>query len=583
MADQPPPDQDTAMSDADKVHQLPSCPSKRPADGDVAQIRAKRLAKLGGSTNSAGPSRPSSTGPEAPASGSSTPKPAEAQTSAPAPAPQPQNPLPQVETKPQEKPRTQINIKPKPVDPPSRSTTPQSAHKPQEVSLEVWEDRTIGGIFRITLDESRTQDLNGNKLYFASGARSDLEDEGKPIRFTTDMLDSVILESASSHAQGKALDYLLRCWKRVAKLFKTVPNKNDPKHNIVKEARRLCFSYCIFAATMPDMFGEDPPAENALADHLLLGPEDERGICFDFLHESCTRLEEDETVKEALVGAMEDLSRRLATVGMNGDYRPYMMTLRSFLRFQPLVAALSHSTIFLPTQVEAQNIERMTLLGPYFALSPLQNEVAMSYFASASTQDKGLIANAHRALRMTLSTHQDELLEIANHFIKNKESREAMLNWFALAVNKNHKRRALQVDYKTVSSDAFMVNITVTLDRLCEPFMDATFSKIDRIDIDYLRRSPRIDIKDETKINADQQTSDDFYNVTLGGTNNFISEVFFLAVAAHHYGTEAANAKLSSLQKDVKYLKKELDKMEAERPKYASVSRCFYCSIAVCC
>ncbi|KAF2127424.1 ubiquitin conjugation factor E4 [Dothidotthia symphoricarpi CBS 119687] len=548
MADQPPPEQDTAMSDADK-------------------IRAKRLAKLGGPTTPAGASQPSSTGPEAPTSGSSTPKPAEAQ----APAPQASNPFSQLGIQPQEKPKTRINIKSKPTESSGNSTPPPPpAPKAQEVSLEAWEDRTISGIFRITLDETRTQDSNGHRLYFASGARGDLEDEGRAIRFTTDLLDSVILEAASSHSQGKALDYLLCCWKRVSKLFKNMTNKNDPKHDIVKEARRLCFSYCIFAATMPDMFGEETPAENALADHLLLGPEDEHGVCFDFLHESCARLDEDESVKEALVGAMEDLSRRLATITMNGDYRPYMMTLRSFLRFQPLVAALSQSAMFLPTEVEAQNIERETLLGPYFGLSPLQNEVALNYFASASTQDNGLIANAQRALRMTLSTHQDELLEIANHFIRHKESREAMLNWFALAVNKNHKRRALQVDYKTVSSDAFMVNVTVALDRLCEPFMDATFSKIDRIDIDYLRRSPRIDIKDETKINVDQQASDEFYDVTLGGVNNFISEVFFLAVAAHHYGTEAANAKLSSLQKDVKYLKKELEKMEAERPKYSS-------------
>jgi ubiquitin conjugation factor E4 B len=121
-----------------------------------------------------------------------------------------------------------------------------------------------------------------------------------------------------------------------------------------------------------------------------------------------------------------------------------------------------------------------------------------------------------------------------------------------------------------VSTDAFMVNVTVILDRLCEPFMDASFSKIDRIEVDYLRRSPRVDIKDETKINADDQASEEFYSQTASGTNNFISEVFFLTVAAHHYGTEAANAKLSSLQKDVKWLQKELAKVEPERHKYAT-------------
>lgn len=54
-----------AMSDADKVSPPVSLPSKRHADEDISQIRAKRLAKLGGPATPNGPSRPPSTAPEA--------------------------------------------------------------------------------------------------------------------------------------------------------------------------------------------------------------------------------------------------------------------------------------------------------------------------------------------------------------------------------------------------------------------------------------------------------------------------------------------------------------------------------------
>lgn len=569
----PPPEQDGAMSmsDADKVSSTRS--PKRPADENLAQIRAKRLAKLGGPTPPSGASRPPSVPPEASTPSSSSPKPAEDQPRTPQPpaqATQSPNPFSQLGVNTDATPKTRINIKPAPDQPSSTSTPSRPAPKAQEVSLEAWEDRNISGIFRITLDQSRTHDTHGHKLYFAAGAKSDLEDEGRPLRLTTDMLDSVILESASSHVHGTALEYLLSCWKRVSKLSKSIANKTDPKFEIAKEARRLCFSYCIFAATMPDMFGEETPELNALGDALILGPDHDQGICYDFLTEASQRMGEDDTVKDALVGAMEDMSRRLSSSTMNGDYKPYMLALRVFMRFPPLVAALGQSATFLPAEIEAQDIETKTFLGPFFSLSPMQSSVALNYFSGSAATDKGLIANAQRAVRMTLQTHQEELLDITNAFIKNKETREKMLDWFALTVNKNHKRRAIQVDSKTVSSDGFMVNVTVILDRLCEPFMDATFSKIDRIDIDYLRRSPRVDIKDETKINADQQTSDEFYSHTVEGTNNFISEVFFLTVAAHHYGFEAANSKLSNLQKDVKWLEKELAKMEPERHKYMS-------------
>jgi ubiquitin conjugation factor E4 B len=472
------------------------------------------------------------------------------------------------------KPASRISIKPKVSSPASGSGANEAMGKNQGDSIEGWEDRTLGAIFRVTLDPNHSRDGHGHQLYFLTGARSDLEEDSRPIRLTTDILDQAILESASSKSEGKPLDYLLGCWKRVSKLWRGMQNKQDPKHAILKEARRLCFSYCIFAATIPDMFGEDIPlVRNSLAEHLLVDPENDRGLCHEFLSEAVSRFDEDESVKEVLVGAMEEISRKLAKMSMNDDFKPYVLAMRTFVRYPPLLVALSESSRFLPPNIEPQQIETKSLLGPFFRLSPMQGEVALNYFASPMTIEKEAVVNAQRALRMTLQTHQDDLFDIANSFIKvHKDSRAKILDWFALTVNANHKRRALQVDPKTVSSDGFMVNVTVILDRLCEPFMDAAFSKIDRIEVDYLRRSPRVDISDETKINADQQTSDDFYNVKAEGTDNFITEVFFLTVAAHHYGTEAANTKLSTLQREVKNLEKALKKLETERHKYASVS-----------
>lgn len=469
------------------------------------------------------------------------------------------------------KPGPRINIKPKPAES-SGGSALQAASKNKELSLESWTDRTVSHIFRITLDPDQTRDAHGHRLHFLPGVRSDLEDAGSPILFTTDLLDSAILESAQSKSEGKPLVYLLGCWKRVSKLFRGMHNKHDPKFEVVKEARRLCFSYCIFAATLPDMFDDEPSIANPLAEHLLVDPDNDRGICHDFLNEAVSRFNDDDSVKELLVGAIEEISLKLSKMTMNDDYRPYMLAIRNFVRYPALLVAMAQSPSFLPPQIEAQDIEIHTLLGPFFRISPLQGEVALNYFSSSSTRDKGYILNAQRSLRLALQTHQDELFDIANCFIKVKDSRERILDWFALSVNTNHKRRAMRVDQKITSSDAFMVNLTVILDRLCEPFMDATFSKVDRIDIDYLRRSPRVSIKDETKINADQHVSDKFYDTKVDGTNNFITEIFFLTVAAHHYGMEAANTKLSSLQKDLKWFEKELAKMETERHKYATVS-----------
>lgn len=246
----------------------------------------------------------------------------------------------------------------------------------------------------------------------------------------------------------------------------------------------------------------------------------------------------------------------------------YYQALRNLVRHGSIAAAITESDFFNHSKDPAQ-FEKVTLLGPWFRLSPLQANVTMTYFSSPKTRDQGYIANAQRSLRMTQQLISSDLLDVINHLIRaSKEARDRVLDWFAAAMNINHKRRAMQVDPELVSSDGFMFNITTCLDQLCEPFMDAAFTKIDRIDADYLHRNSRVDMRDETKINADQHASDAFYSKKVDGTSNFITEIFFLTVAAHHYGSESLTSKLEQLEKDVRQMESTITKFELERHRW---------------
>ncbi|EFW20031.1 hypothetical protein D8B26_003499 [Coccidioides posadasii str. Silveira] len=440
-----------------------------------------------------------------------------------------------------------------------------------EETLEAFEDRTLSALFKITLNESQQQDIHGQKLLYLPGVVSDLEEQRQPLRLNVGILDQALLEAGSNAERQKPLEYLLPCWKRVTRLYKgfkrTKPD--DPKYDVVKEARRLCLSYCIFAATMPEMFGIDTPPSSPLKLHLLNEPDSDTGLCHDFMSEAIKRADDDDTIIPAFVNAVEDMSRDLSSMSLNDDYKGYMMAFRNLVRFSPLAVAITESPIF-NLNVRADKFETETLLGPWFRLSPLQKETAMSYFSSPQTRDKGSIISAQRAMRMTQQLHSSDLLDIINHLIRaSKSAREHVLDWFAATVNINHKRRAMQVDPAQVSSDGFMFNVTTCLDQLCEPFMDAAFTKIDRIDLNYLKRNPRVQIKDETKINADQKTSDEFYSHSVEGESNFISEVFFLTVAAHHYGSESLTTLLEQLRKDLRHMQTQIEKLERERPKWS--------------
>ena len=76
-----------------------------------------------------------------------------------------------------------------------------------------------------------------------------------------------------------------------------------------------------------------------------------------------------------------------------------------------------------------------------------------------------------------------------------------------------------QVDYRTVATDGFLINLQAVLFRLAEPFMDARYSKLDRIDPDFLGRSPRLSIPDETRISATSEEVRE-YEIELRAPNH---------------------------------------------------------------
>lgn len=243
---------------------------------DRLKIRNKRLAKLG----SQAPTQPisseeggSTDGPAlSQAPSSILPAPSEKEPSKPtinisgssSRADSPQNPFSQLGLKQSNGEAPRINITSsagRPVTPQKRDRPASSGKRPSSRSGETseqWEDRALGNLFKFSLDQDHRLDSHGNSITFLNSTRQELDETNEPIRLSTGLLDQAILETASNLKQGTTLlDYLLGCWKRVNRQYKLLrkAGEQDPKFMVVKEARRLCMSYCIFAVTMPDMFG----------------------------------------------------------------------------------------------------------------------------------------------------------------------------------------------------------------------------------------------------------------------------------------------------------------------------------------
>ena len=91
----------------------------------------------------------------------------------------------------------------------------------------------------------------------------------------------------------------------------------------------------------------------------------------------------------------------------------------------------------------------------------------------------------HISLELTAGV-QNSLFQVFNTLVRaSPESREAVLQYFARVINLNVKRAGLQVGEDTIATDSFMVNLQTVLYRLAEPFMDANYTKVGRLDSDF--------------------------------------------------------------------------------------------------
>ncbi|TGZ80428.1 hypothetical protein EX30DRAFT_396422 [Ascodesmis nigricans] len=533
---------------------------------DAEAIRNKRLARLQAFQRPSPPTSPSvDTVPS-----TSTPSiPTTEALKAPATPSQASPPVP---TPPkQETPRT-TTPQPSTASPVNQSVKPEGtslSRTADGLSLEEqWEDRTLAYIFRATVRPNQKTQADGYLVL--DDLRQDLEevDSSKPAYLNVEALDQIIL-SICSTGKVMPMDLLIGAWKRSMKLQRETPSGrlNEKKIHILKEARRMAINYALYCVTMPDMFdGHQPPVD--LAQRLVADMTDDKGLPQEVLIEFVNRFDEEPDLIGKFKTAFVTLSVQLSQMNMTDNYKAYVHALGRIAHIKALAEMYVNMPHFLHAG-EPQNLELFTLLGPYFRISPTQPPVYQTYFANAKAKPPVSIREAQHALRMSARTLQNDLFQIVTQLCKTSEGvRGRVLDFFATVINANKKRAAMQVDYKKVASDGFMLNISAVLGKLCEPFMDSSFSKISRIEVEYFRRSPRLDIKEDTKLNADNQSSDEFYSHTLEGKNNFITEVFFLTAAAHHFGLNAAENNHDRLLRDIPELERHLQLIEAERVKY---------------
>jgi len=137
-----------------------------------------------------------------------------------------------------------------------QKATPQSAQPQRQESDQDFAHRVLSQIFRVSVDPHHMSDVQGQRLIFLSHLNQELNDSGEPLKLSIGNLDQAIIEACSNwDTSSPLLDCLLPCWKRAVKAANTAKNASPQRQEVIEEAKRLCMSNCLFALTMPALYG----------------------------------------------------------------------------------------------------------------------------------------------------------------------------------------------------------------------------------------------------------------------------------------------------------------------------------------
>ncbi|WFD31009.1 RING-type E3 ubiquitin transferase [Malassezia sp. CBS 17886] len=265
------------------------------------------------------------------------------------------------------------------------------------------------------------------------------------------------------------------------------------------------------------------------------------------------------------------------------DWRPVLAAVGAATELRAVAAALPFLPTFSPANVTAPTLETDTLLGPLLRLSCFYDaypSIAQQYFTDLKTRSPTEVENSMHSLRMALEVVQGANFRIWNAMVRaGAAPREQVIAFWGRICALNAKRGAMQVRAREVASDAFMVNVYDLVLRFAEPFVEPTYSKMDRIDPTYLRRQQRWDTRTLTRVHSTEADAVAWMDGTareegaarVDEAPNFITEVFYIAARLSSVALGKAMRRVDEREKEMDRLQKRVDELEGDRTSWQTL------------
>lgn len=179
-------------------------------------------------------------------------------------------------------------------------------------------------------------------------------------------------------------------------------------------------------------------------------------------------------------------------------------------------------------------LEKNTLLGQVLSVGlPRVNSEFSQPNALRQSQDA--VRRAHLSQRQQLRVYQEAAQTFIMNLIKNAEARNRVMQWFVDALTVNTGAAGLQPDPTKVSSSRLLLNMSMALLKLCDPFMDDP-AKLPLIDAGFVSSSadhggvfPTTGDDAVPRLGADLPDS-----VEYNPKNRFVPQCFFFCAQSLH-------------------------------------------------
>ncbi|KAK4601740.1 hypothetical protein RGQ29_011038 [Quercus rubra] len=404
--------------------------------------------------------------------------------------------------------------------------TTTTARKPQRSPEEI-EDIILRKIFLVSLTDSESSDP---RIVYLELTAAEILSESKELRLSRDLMERILIDRLSASATAEPpFQYLVGCYRRAYDESKKISSMKDPNlrsqlDSVIKQAKKLCVSYCRIHLGNPELFpnnevksGTSPLLQlvfsevssslDSFGGSSSGGTQSLPGFLDEFFRDS-----DFDTLDPILKGLYEDLRGTVIKVSALGNFQQPLRALLYLVNFPVGAKSLVNHLWWIPKGIylNGRVIEMTSILGPFFHVSALldhsifktQPDVGQQCFSEASTRRPADLLSSFSTIKTVMNSLYDGLSEVLLSLLKNTDTRENVLDYLAEVINLNSSRAQIQVDPLSCASSGMFVNLSAVMLRLCDPFLDANLTKRDKIDPKYVFHNSRLDLSGLTALHA---------------------------------------------------------------------------------